>query len=143
MELSADTSEECKETVTRRKLPPYRECIRQSVVIGQGCRVYLDVDSPTPQEIWLRVRGPEVTPLVVSLLDQLAIGTASRLQYGESLEEICEPWIWVKAEPCGSVVGDARIKMCSSLLDWIGRHLLVNYAGRDDLAHLPAMATTL
>ena len=42
-----------------------------------------------------------------------------------------------KFEPAGSVQDHPRIKNCSSLCDLIGRHLLVEYSGREDLAHVP------
>ena len=34
-----------------------------------------------------------------------------------------------------SVLDHSRIKFCTSIPDFIGRHLLVEYCGRDDLAH--------
>ncbi|MBS0164727.1 MAG: hypothetical protein JSR29_01465 [Nitrospira sp.] len=41
--------------------------------------------------------------------------------------------------PCGPVSGHDRLKHCSSLPDLIGRHLLIEYCGRDDLAHVPSL----
>lgn len=123
--------------MTRKKLPPRRDHINQSVTIGGKVRLYVGVDSVQPKELWLRVKGEGITSLIVAFCDQLAISTASRLQRGETLEEICEPWVGIKVEPCGPVKGDERIKMCSSILDYLGRYLLVHYGGRDDLAHVP------
>ena len=34
--------------------------------------------------------------------------------------------------------GSGRVKMASSLVDWIFRELAIEYAGRDDLAHVGA-----
>ena len=123
--------------MTRKKLPPRRGHINQSVTIGGKVRLYVGVDSDEPKELWLRVKGEGITSLVVALCDQQAISTARRLQRGETLEEICGPWVGVKVEPCGVVKGDERIKMCTSILDYLGRYLLVYCAGRDDLAHVP------
>jgi hypothetical protein len=35
----------------------------------------------------------------------------------------------------GPVTGLDRIKHCTSLPDLIGRHLLIEYSGREELAH--------
>ena len=45
-----------------------------------------------------------------------------------------------KFAPCGPVSGHDRLKHCSSLPDLIGLHLLVEYCGRHDLAHVPGAA---
>src|SRR5262245_21480715 len=39
----------------------------------------------------------------------------------------------VKFEPSGPVAGHDHLKHCTSLPDLIGRHLLVEYCGRDEL----------
>ncbi len=39
-------------------------------------------------------------------------------------------------EPAGPVLDHSRIKFCTSIPDFIGRHLLVECCGREDLAHV-------
>jgi hypothetical protein len=53
------------------------------------------------------------------------------------LEKVGDLLADAKFAPCGPVAGHDRIKHCSSLPDLIGRHLLVQYCGRDELAHVP------
>jgi len=123
----------------RAKIPNRRGCIRQSVQIGGTSRFYIDVDSLThPREVWLRLKGPTIDTLHISLLDELAISCASRLQLGESLEEVFEPMLGTKAGPSGPVRGDheGRIRFCSSVTDYLARYILVHCGGRDDLAHM-------
>jgi ribonucleoside-diphosphate reductase alpha chain len=54
------------------------------------------------------------------------------------LEKVGEMLLGVKFEPAGPVVGHPTIKFCSSLPDLIGRHLLVEHCGREELAHVGA-----
>jgi len=113
----------------RAKIPNRRGCIRQSVQIGGTSRFYIDVDSLThPREVWLRLKGPTIDTLHISLLDEL----------GESLEEVFEPMLGTKAGPSGPVRGDyqGRIRFCSSVTDYLARYILVHCGGRDDLAHM-------
>lgn len=73
-----------------------------------------------------------------AVLDEVARSASKRLQLGEPLEELAEDWLGTRFAPCGPVVGDDRIKNCTSILDWVARYCLVNFCGRSDLAHVPA-----
>ena len=121
-------------------MPDRRLSTTQSVRIG-GHRIHMTVgfyDEACTQvgEIFLsiaRTGGQER-----ALLDEIARSASKRLQRGEPLAELAESWLGTKLLPYGIVEGDARIKLCSGPLDWAGRHLLIFYAGREDLAHAPA-----
>jgi len=54
------------------------------------------------------------------------------------LEKLGDLLAGVKFAPCGPMSGHDRLKHGSSLPDLIGRHLLVEYCGREELAHTPA-----
>ncbi|MEP6958719.1 MAG: hypothetical protein ABI980_08305 [Nitrospirota bacterium] len=54
------------------------------------------------------------------------------------LEQMGDLLTGVKFEPCGPVSGHDRLKHCTSLPDLIGRHLLIEYCGRAELAHVLA-----
>ena len=71
-----------------------------------------------------------------ALFDEIARSASHRLQLGEPLEELADGWLNTKMRPRGIVTGDDRIKMCQGPLDWAARHLLINYCGREDLAHV-------
>lgn len=122
-------------------LPNRRECVRQAVKIG-GVRVYLDTGfykDGRVGEIFLAVEqtGSERR----WLFDEAARSNSKLLQWGAPLEEIIDGWTGSKGAPFGPVTGDARIRYCSSILDYVGRYLGVYYNGRDDLAHVPAALT--
>lgn len=125
--------------MSRRELPPKRGHVTQKVSIGGVRTLYLstDADAPgQPLEIFLRVKG-KANAEVVTLYDVIARLISLALQEGVSIETIGELLHESKCAPAGPVRGDERIKNCHSTTDYIGRHLLVYFAGRDDLAHAP------
>jgi len=74
-----------------------------------------------------------------AMLNQFAIAVSIALQHGVPLEAFIKVFTFQKFEPSGPVEGGSgRVKMASSLVDWIFRELAIEYAGRDDLAHVAA-----
>jgi len=72
-----------------------------------------------------------------AMLNQFAIAVSIGLQHGVPLEAFVKVFTFKKFEPSGMVEGGSgRVKMTSSLVDWIFRELAIEYAGRDDLAHV-------
>ena len=72
-----------------------------------------------------------------AMLNQFAIAVSIGLQHGVPLEAFVKVFTFQKFEPSGMVEGGSgRVKMTSSLVDWIFRELAIEYAGRDDLAHV-------
>ena len=65
-----------------------------------------------------------------------AIAISLGLQYGVPLEEFVDAYVFTRFEPNGSVQGHPRIKMSTSIIDYIFRELAVTYLGRNDLAHV-------
>ncbi len=122
----------------RVTLPARRNSITQNVRIAGQRTLYISVhDDPSPAEIFLRVKGSDCTPEIIALYDVIARLMSVTLQYGASLEKLGDLLSGAKFGPCGPVSGHDRLKHCSSLPDLIGRHLLVEYCRRDDLAHVP------
>ena len=121
----------------RRTLPSRRNHITQKVRIG-GRTLYVSVhDDQAPAEIYLRVKGSDCTSETIALYDVIARLMSIALQYGASLEKVGDLLTGAQFAPCGPVSGHDRLKHCSSLPDLIGRHLLIEYCGRDELAHVP------
>ena len=58
------------------------------------------------------------------------------LQYGVPLEEFVDAFVFTRFEPSGAVQGHPRIKMSTSIIDYIFRELAVTYLGRNELAHV-------
>ena len=94
-------------------------------------------DDPKLAEVFLRVKGPGCSSELIGLYDVVARLMSLALQYGAPLEKVGDLLAGAKFAPCGPVVGHDRIKYCTSLPDLIGRHLLVEYCGRKELAHAP------
>jgi ribonucleoside-diphosphate reductase alpha chain len=72
-----------------------------------------------------------------SLLNQFAIAVSIGLQYGVPLDAFVKSFTFQKFEPSGPVQGGSnRVKMATSLVDYIFRELAIDYLGRNDLAHV-------
>ena len=70
-----------------------------------------------------------------SLLNCFAISISLGLQHGVPLEEFVDAFVFTRFEPSGIVSGNAKIKMATSVIDYIFRELAVTYLGRNDLSH--------
>ncbi len=80
-----------------------------------------------------------------SLLNQFAIAVSIGLQYGVPLDAFVKSFTFQKFEPSGMVSGGSgRVKMTTSIVDYIFRELAIQYLDREDLAHISAedMETT-
>jgi ribonucleoside-diphosphate reductase alpha chain len=121
----------------RLTLPNLREHTTQKVRIGHQRTLYISVhDDARPAEIFLRIKGSDCSSEFIGLYDVIARLMSLALQYGAPLKKVGDLLAGAKFEPCGPVSGHDRLKHCSSLPDLIGRHLLVEYCGRDDLVHV-------
>lgn len=123
-------------------LPARRESVTQAVRIN-GSKVYITVGFYDKEQtkigeifVSLEKTGSERR----AIMDEVARLASKLLQYGSPVEEVADGWIGTKSgsdAPSGPVQGDPRIKMCTSILDYVGRYLLVYFCGREDLAHVP------
>jgi ribonucleoside-diphosphate reductase alpha chain len=121
----------------RRLLAARREHTTQKLRISGQRTVYISVhDDEQPAEMFLRVKGPGCTSEVIALFDIVARLASLALQYGSPLEKVADMLHATKFEPAGPVSGHERIKHCSSLPDVIGRYLLLEYCGREEVAHI-------
>jgi ribonucleoside-diphosphate reductase alpha chain len=120
----------------RRELPSRRNHRTQKVRIVGRRTAYLSIhDDPNPAEVFIRVRGNDCTSEVVGLYDVVGRLASLALQYGAPLEKVGEMLLGTKFEPAGPVQLHDRIKNCTSLPDLIGRHILIEFCYRADLAH--------
>jgi hypothetical protein len=121
----------------RQELPS-RRCHSTQKVRIPGRTLYISLHAdPSPAELFLRVKGVGCTAEIIALYDVIARLASIALQYGASLDKIDELLLGAKFEPAGPVQEHPRIKNCASLPDLIGRHLLIEGCGREDLAHVP------
>ena len=74
-----------------------------------------------------------------SMLNQFAIAISIGLQHGVPLQAFVKSFTFQKFDPAGPVVGGSgRVKMASSLMDYVFRELAIAYLGDEfnDLAHV-------
>jgi ribonucleoside-diphosphate reductase alpha chain len=120
----------------RRKLPWTRGGHCQKVIIG-GHKIFLhtgEYEDGTLGEIF--IDSHKEGAAFRSLLGAFAIAVSVGLQHGVPLERFVELYTFTRFEPNGIVMGDPNIKTCTSLVDYIFRHLAVRYLGRNDLAQV-------
>lgn len=121
----------------RRALPARRLHITQKVKIAGQRTLYISVhEDQKPAEIFLRLKGSDCSSELIGLYDVIARLMSLALQYGAPLEKVGDLLAAAKFAPCGPVSGHGRLKHCSSLPDLIGRHLLVEYCGRQEMGHI-------
>jgi ribonucleoside-diphosphate reductase alpha chain len=120
----------------RRKLPDRGAGYTQKALVG-GHKVYLrtgEYDDGTLGEVFIDMHKEGAA--FRSLMNNFAIAISLGLQYGVPLEEFVEAFVFTRFEPNGIVMGNDRIKMATSIIDYIFRELAVSYLGRNDLAQV-------
>jgi ribonucleoside-diphosphate reductase alpha chain len=128
-----------KHALARRDLPTKRKGYTQKARIGDH-KVYVrtgEYEDGTLGEIWIDMHKEGAA--FRAMANALAMAVSIALQHGTPLEEFVEAFCFMKFEPNGVVQGNDRIRNCTSVVDYIFRELAVNYLGRDDLAHAPAI----
>jgi len=120
----------------RRRLPDRREGYTQKAKIN-GQTVYIrtgEYENGQIGEIFIDMHKEGAA--FRSLLNSFAIAISLGLQHGVPLEEYVDAFVFTRFEPSGVVIGNTRIKMATSVIDYIFRELAVSYLGRNDLAHV-------
>ena len=120
----------------RRRLPDRRTGFTQKAKIN-GQSVYIrtgEYDNGQIGEIFIDMHREGAA--FRSLLNCFAISISLGLQHGVPLEEFVDAFVFTRFEPSGIVTGNEKIKMATSVIDYIFRELAVTYLGRGDLAHV-------
>ncbi|MBP0129152.1 MAG: vitamin B12-dependent ribonucleotide reductase, partial [Nitrospira sp.] len=120
----------------RRSLPGRRNGYTQKAVVG-GHKLYLrtgEYEDGTCGEIFLDMHKEGAA--FRSLMNCFAIAISLGLQHGVPLEEFVEAFVFTRFEPNGPVKLNDRIKMSTSIIDYIFRELAVTYLDRYDLAQV-------
>jgi len=120
----------------RRRLPLRRKGYTQKAVVG-GHKVYIhagEYEDGSLGEIFLDMHKEGAA--FRSLMNCFAISVSLGLQYGVPLEEYVEAFVFSRFEPSGPVSGNDRIKMATSIIDYIFRELAITYLQRDDLGQV-------
>ncbi len=120
----------------RRRMPQRRGGYTQKAIVG-GHKVYLrtgEYQDGTIGEVFIDMHKEGAA--FRSLMNCFAIAVSIGLQYGVPLEEFVEAYTFTRFEPNGIVEGNDRIKMSTSMIDYIFRELAVSYLDRQDLAQV-------
>jgi ribonucleoside-diphosphate reductase alpha chain len=127
-----------KHQAHRRRLPQRRGGYTQKASVG-GHKVYIrtgEYEDRTVGEIFLDMHREGAA--FRSLMNCFAIAVSLGLQYGVPLDEFVDAFVFTRFEPSGIVSGHERIKMATSVIDYVFRELAITYLGRDDLAQVSA-----
>ena len=120
----------------RRRLPDRRSGYTQKAKIN-GQSVYIrtgEYDNGQIGEIFIDMHREGAS--FRSLINCFAISISLGLQHGVPLEEFTDAFVFTRFEPSGIVTGNDKIKMATSVIDYIFRELAVTYLGRNDLSHV-------
>ncbi len=120
----------------RRRLPDRRSGYTQKAVVG-GHKVFLrtgEYEDGSLGEIFIDMHKEGAA--FRSLMNSFAIAISIGLQHGVPLERFVDQFLFSRFEPNGMVKGNSRIKMSTSVIDYLFRELAINYLGRNDLAHV-------
>lgn len=120
----------------RHKLPGKRQGFVQEGRVG-GHKVHLrtgEYPDGTLGEIFIDMYKEGAA--YRSLINCFAIAISKGLQYGVPLEEFVDTFTYTRFEPAGVVEGHDRIKMTTSIIDFIFRVLGYEYLGRTDLVQV-------
>ena len=123
----------------RRALPDERNSHTLKARLG-GHTVYLTSSAYQDEKLGeIMITTSKEGAAWRSLLNQFAIAVSIGLQYGVPLEAFVKSFTWQKFEPSGIVQGGSnRVKMATSIVDYIFRELAIKYLGKDDLANVSA-----
>ena len=120
----------------RRRLPNRRTGYTQKAVVG-GHKIYLrtgQYEDGTLGEIFLDMHKEGAA--FRSLMNNFAIAVSLGLQHGVPLDEFVDAFVFTRFEPNGMVGGHDRIRMSTSIIDYVFRDLAINYLGRHELAQI-------
>ena len=120
----------------RRRLPHRRAGYTQKATLA-GHKVYLrtgEYEDGTLGEIFIDMHKEGAA--YRSLMNNFAIAVSLGLQHGVPLEEFVDAFVFTRFEPNGMVVGNDKIKMSTSVIDYIFRELAISYLDRNDLSHV-------
>ncbi len=122
---------------TRRPLPDTRDSHTMKARVG-GHTVYLTSSTYDDGNLGeIMITTSKEGAAWRSMLNQFAIAVSLGLQYGVPLDAFVNSFTFQKFEPSGMVMGGSnRVKMATSIVDYIFRELAIKYLGRNDFAQV-------
>jgi ribonucleoside-diphosphate reductase alpha chain len=123
----------------RHVLPSKRSGYTQRMIVG-GHKLYLrtgEYPDGNLGEVFIDMHREGSA--FRSIMNAFCIAVSMGLQHGVSLDSFVDKFTFMRFEPSGMVEGHDRIKMAMSIIDAVFRDLGINYAGRNELAHVDPM----
>ena len=120
----------------RRRLPQRRAGYTQKAIVG-GHKIYLrtgEYADGSIGEIFLDMHKEGAA--FRSLMNCFAIAISLGLQHGVPLDEFVDAFVFTRFEPNGVVQGHDKIKMVTSVIDYVFRELAISYLDRTDLCQV-------
>ena len=120
----------------RHRLPDRRSGYTQKASVG-GHKIYLrtgEYEDGSLGEIFLDMHREGAA--FRSLMNCFAIAISLGLQHGVPLDEYVDAFVFTRFEPNGMVSGNDRLRMATSVIDYIFRELAITYLDRNDLAQV-------
>ena len=120
----------------RHRLPERRKGYTQKALVG-GHKIYIrtgEYENGHLGEIFLDMHREGAA--FRSLMNCFAIAVSLGLQYGVPLEEFVDAFVFTRFEPNGMVAGNSKIKMVTSVIDYVFRELAISYLDRKDLSQV-------
>jgi hypothetical protein len=117
----------------RTELPARRRGYTQKASVG-GHKLFLrtgEYDDGRLGEIFIGLH--KEGPAFRGLMDNFAVAVSLALQHGVPVETFVEAFTFTRFGPAGPVEGDPAVSRATSLLDYVFRHIAVNYMGKTDL----------
>jgi len=117
----------------RRDLPARRRGYTQRASVG-GHRVYVRTEEyPDGSLGALHVSLPREGAALRGTMDSVATAVSLGLQHGVKLDEYVHAFTLTRFGPAGPVEGDTDVGHATSVLDYVFRHLAMNYLGGCDV----------
>jgi len=117
----------------RHRLPKRRRGFTQEAKVD-GHKVYIrtgEYQDGTLGEIFIDLHKEGAS--FRSIMNCFAMAVSIGLQHGVPLKAFVEMFIFTRFEPAGFVEGHDRIKLATSIVDYVFRGLAIDYLGRNDL----------
>jgi ribonucleoside-diphosphate reductase alpha chain len=105
-----------------------------------GCRVFLTVDLDAlggVEGLWIDLDVRDASASMQAVFSRLASMTSKAIRSGLDLDSAMDDWLFSRFEPAGPVQGGSgRVKMATSMLDWVAKEISIKHLGREELANV-------
>lgn len=131
----------------KNQLPQRRKCENVQVKIGDQnihlttseypdgnlVEIFINVDNDGDYRKAAEMANPYCIRFSSAMGNLYCIRFSKSLQTGTPLEELVDELLHTRFQPYGVVQGHDQITSCSSVMDFVAKHVAIKYLGRTDL----------